>query len=327
MSADRHVVDGNLPIAGDVHADLAQRELGAQRVHVQALGTGEERTVGVDIGKGLHDLGIVGKVVLALAEVIVEHVGQAGHLIHRAVHGAVGVLQVHGKAVDALTLQFLGDDPGILAQLLHRGRRSVRVKARLAEDIAVVDQAVVVAVGGQAVGLALIGVDVLDTQRITVALAVLIGQILIDGNGHALFDVGHDLALRAEDIGGLVALERQFQVIVVVVGHGLVFDHDVLVVRLVELLDLLLHKVKVVALGRPEHDLGLFAGVRAVVGRLGRGGGGICRDRRLGGCCAAAACQQTYAQPFPWQSSAGGTEKVHGNSVEHLCILCTVCEH
>ena len=33
------------------------------------------------------------------------------------------------------------------------------------------------------------------------------------------------------------------------------------------------------------------------------------------------------AQPFPRKGRTGRTEKVHGYSVEHLCILRTVCEY
>ena len=33
------------------------------------------------------------------------------------------------------------------------------------------------------------------------------------------------------------------------------------------------------------------------------------------------------AQPFPRQGRHGRSAQIHGNSVEHLCILCAVCEY
>ena len=33
------------------------------------------------------------------------------------------------------------------------------------------------------------------------------------------------------------------------------------------------------------------------------------------------------AEPFPRKGRAGGTEQVHGNTVEYLCILRAVCQH
>ena len=33
------------------------------------------------------------------------------------------------------------------------------------------------------------------------------------------------------------------------------------------------------------------------------------------------------AEPLPWQSCTGRSEKIHGYPVEYLCILCTVCKY
>ena len=36
---------------------------------------------------------------------------------------------------------------------------------------------------------------------------------------------------------------------------------------------------------------------------------------------------QFISEPLPWQSCTGRSEKIHGYSVEYLCILCTVCKY